>query len=126
MLCICSILKIRIHVLKSMNQKELADTLEKSHYGELALCQHNLKSHLKMRSEYLFEALSSNPSHLRELNLDYSHVGDSGVKILSAALEHPDCNVKLSVNNHAEHWYLQVSGLKKYAYELTLDPNTAH
>ncbi|XP_021477894.1 ribonuclease inhibitor-like [Oncorhynchus mykiss] len=38
---------------------------------------------------------SSNPSHLRELNLDYSHIGDSGVKILSAALEHPDCNVKL-------------------------------
>uniref|UniRef100_A0A3P8TJC6 B30.2/SPRY domain-containing protein n=1 Tax=Amphiprion percula TaxID=161767 RepID=A0A3P8TJC6_AMPPE len=37
----------------------------------------------------LVSALSFNPSHLRELDLSYNHPGDSGVKLLSAAVEDP-------------------------------------
>ncbi|KAL0153532.1 hypothetical protein M9458_051146, partial [Cirrhinus mrigala] len=43
---------------------------------------------------YLSSALSSNPSHLRELDLSYNHPGQSGVQLLNDKLEDPNCSLQ--------------------------------
>ncbi|KAI2668952.1 NACHT, LRR and PYD domains-containing protein 3 [Labeo rohita] len=74
---------------------------------------------------YLSSALSSNPSHLRELDLSYNHPGQSGVQLLKHKLEDPNYKLQiLSVDHGGE--IRMTTGLRKYACDLTLNPNTAH
>ncbi|XP_034450168.1 NACHT, LRR and PYD domains-containing protein 12-like isoform X5 [Hippoglossus hippoglossus] len=73
----------------------------------------------------LASALSSDPSHLRELDLRYNHPGDSGLTQLFAGVKDPQWRLDtLSVDHTGEHWLK--SGLEKYACAITLDPNTAN
>ncbi|XP_071202525.1 NLR family CARD domain-containing protein 3-like isoform X1 [Salvelinus alpinus] len=62
-------LKITLHVLRKMNQKELADTLEK-YSDELAvICQRELKSNLKKKFQCVFEGIAKqgNPTLLNKI-----------------------------------------------------------
>ncbi|XP_034020241.1 NLR family CARD domain-containing protein 3-like isoform X2 [Thalassophryne amazonica] len=67
----------------------------------------------------LASALTSNPSHLRELDLSYNHPGDS-VKLLDP-LRTLD---SLRVDPGGVRWLRP--GLRKYFSELFLDPNSAN
>ncbi|XP_071028951.1 NLR family CARD domain-containing protein 3-like, partial [Oncorhynchus clarkii lewisi] len=62
--------KITLHVLRKMNQKELADTLEKCKIYELAvICQRELKSNLKKKFQCVFEGIAKqgNPTLLNKI-----------------------------------------------------------
>ncbi|XP_064841885.1 LOW QUALITY PROTEIN: NLR family CARD domain-containing protein 3-like [Oncorhynchus masou masou] len=60
-------LKITLHVLRKMNQKELADTLEK--YEFAVICQRELKSNLKKKFQCVFEGIAKqgNPTLLNKI-----------------------------------------------------------
>ncbi|XP_026110915.1 NLR family CARD domain-containing protein 3-like [Carassius auratus] len=74
---------------------------------------------------YLSSALSSHPSHLRELDLSYNHPGPSGVQLLKHKLEDPNYKLQILNLDHGGHFRIK-PGLRKYACDLTLDPITAH
>ncbi|XP_050961132.1 protein NLRC3-like isoform X2 [Labeo rohita] len=74
---------------------------------------------------YLSSALSSNPSHLRELDLSYNHPGQSGVQLLKHKLEDPKYKLQILNVDHGGE-FMMTAGLRKYACDLTLDPNTAN
>ncbi|XP_071029015.1 NLR family CARD domain-containing protein 3-like [Oncorhynchus clarkii lewisi] len=60
-------LKITLHILRKMNQKLLADTLEK--YELAVICQRELKSNLKKKFQCVFEGIAKqgNPTLLNKI-----------------------------------------------------------
>ncbi|XP_026142547.1 NACHT, LRR and PYD domains-containing protein 3-like [Carassius auratus] len=106
--------------LQDSGMKLLSDGLKRSH------CQLNILrlSGCMVTEEgccFLASALSSNPSHLRELDLSYNHPGQSLVKLLS------DPNYSLDTLNVDHGGEKKIKpGLQKYACDLTVDPNTAN
>uniref|UniRef100_A0A8C1HKV8 NACHT, LRR and PYD domains-containing protein 12-like n=1 Tax=Cyprinus carpio carpio TaxID=630221 RepID=A0A8C1HKV8_CYPCA len=149
--CQLEILRLPICSLTAQCCKSLSSALLSSVIGELDLSNNDLQdSGVKLLSDglkslhcqlkilrlsgcmvteegcgYVSSALSSNPSHLRELDLSYNHPGDSGVKLLSEKLDDPNCSLdKLNVDHGGE--FRITAGLHKYACNLTLDPNTAN
>uniref|UniRef100_A0A8C1IJQ9 Uncharacterized protein n=1 Tax=Cyprinus carpio TaxID=7962 RepID=A0A8C1IJQ9_CYPCA len=110
--------------LKDPGVKLLSDGLKSSHC-QLIILRLSGCMVTEEGCGYVSSALSSNPSYLRELDLSYNHPGDSGVKLLSDALTHPNCRLdKLNVDHGGE--FRMTAGLHKYACDLTLDPNTAN
>ncbi|XP_057187523.1 NACHT, LRR and PYD domains-containing protein 12-like isoform X1 [Triplophysa rosa] len=73
---------------------------------------------------YLASALSSNPSHLRELDLSYNHPQHSTLQLLAYQNDPNYTLNKLNVE-HGGHFRI-TPGLRKYVCNLTLDPNTAN
>ncbi|XP_064166203.1 NACHT, LRR and PYD domains-containing protein 3-like [Anguilla rostrata] len=75
-------LKITLHILRNMKQKDLADSLERGEHNEsLKRAQQALKMHLKQKFECIFEGLAkqSNPTLLNEIYTElYITEGGSG------------------------------------------------
>ncbi|XDV45514.1 hypothetical protein PO909_013601 [Leuciscus waleckii] len=114
LLCNCSIGEDVCTALASSlrsnpsNLRELNLSYNKPGYSAVELLSYLLKDpHCKLEKlqlcncsigeegcAALAEALRSNPSHLRELNLNYNKPGVSGVKLLSGLLKDPQCKLE--------------------------------
>uniref|UniRef100_A0A3B5PS54 B30.2/SPRY domain-containing protein n=1 Tax=Xiphophorus maculatus TaxID=8083 RepID=A0A3B5PS54_XIPMA len=106
-LSFCSLSKTHRHVISTSSKKYLSGCL---------ISEEGCAS--------LASALTSNPSHLKELDLSYNHPGDSGVKLLSAGLKDPQW--KLDTLRYGGSSCKKGPRKLPYSCELTIDTNTVN
>uniref|UniRef100_W5KKX1 Uncharacterized protein n=1 Tax=Astyanax mexicanus TaxID=7994 RepID=W5KKX1_ASTMX len=89
------VLDLRLNKPGKSGKKLLSDLQKDPHFKlETLYCNLSDKSCADLAS-----ALSSNPSTLRELNLNNNKLQDSGVKLLSAGLKSSHCKLEKLKNN---------------------------
>nr|XP_021328746.1 NACHT, LRR and PYD domains-containing protein 3-like isoform X2 [Danio rerio] len=106
--------------LQDSGVKLLSDVLKSSHC-QLEILRLSGCMVTEVGCCFLASALRLNPSHLRELDLSYNHPGESLAEMLDSPSYRLDT---LNVDHGAE--FRITTGPQKYAFDLTLDVNTAH
>uniref|UniRef100_A0A8C2BKS1 Uncharacterized protein n=1 Tax=Cyprinus carpio TaxID=7962 RepID=A0A8C2BKS1_CYPCA len=121
--CVLRELDLSNNDLQDLGVKLLSDGL-KSPNCQLEILRFVNSWNILSGCGYLSSALSSNPSHLRELDLSYNHPGQSGVQLLNHKLQDPNYKLQILKLGHGGERRIK-QGLKKYYCYLTLDENTA-
>uniref|UniRef100_A0A3P9PJX1 B30.2/SPRY domain-containing protein n=1 Tax=Poecilia reticulata TaxID=8081 RepID=A0A3P9PJX1_POERE len=117
-------LDLNYNCLQDVGLKQLSDGL-KSPYCKLERLRLSGCLVTGKGCGYLASALSSNPSHLTELDLSYNHPGVVGKQMLSSEQKGPQWKLaNLSLDQGGEH-RLQPD-VRKYWCELDLDMNSVH
>ncbi|KAM7381393.1 hypothetical protein PAMA_012293 [Pampus argenteus] len=120
--CQLKVLDLADNDFHDVGIKKLSDGLASPHC-KLEILTLSLCRVTEVGCTFLASALNS--SRLRELDLCYNHPGNSGLALLSALVDDPQCSLeKLSVEQCDESRIQP--GPKKYTIKLTLDLNTAH
>ncbi|XP_039977155.1 NLR family CARD domain-containing protein 3-like isoform X1 [Xiphias gladius] len=106
--------------------------------GVMALCHALMNPHCGLKAlrlsfckvtgdgcRSLASALRSDHCSLRELDLSFNHLADQGVQLLTEIQRDSRCSLeKLNVDQNEECWF-DLTLLRQYACDLTLDLNTA-